>query len=126
MQKRAISFVLAALATTFAGATAAQETEHFLQTADTTVAAIHSDVAFALTAGLRKSASCADVADCSQRPDLIAITRFEAKAKFVAAVLESGVRELFPDIESRIPGATDGLFEILAVDSEGVASENGK
>lgn len=96
----------------------ADEVKAQVQAADATIASIHSDIAFALTTGLRQSPSCTDAGDCSRRPDLIAATRFDAKVKFVAAILESGVRELFPEIESRIPGSADDLFGVVVVESD--------
>lgn len=98
---------------------AAADPEKLLQSADVSIAAVHSDIAFALTTGPRQKTSCTRPEDvCADRPDIMLEARFEAKIKEVAAILEEGALELFPDLAKHIPGAADGIFDVFVVDSD--------
>lgn len=88
-----------------------------VQAADSSIASIHSDITFAITSAPKKDVACG--AECNDMPDRVADKWFDAKVKQVAAILESGVRELFPDVEMHVPGASDGLlFDVFVADTE--------
>ena len=121
MRSIALPFMTAAFAVgvASAGQVYAADAETIVKAADSTIATLHSDITFALTAGPRRNIACGSGEDeCAGRPDRVADTLFAARLRLITANLESGLRELVPGIDSIVPGSADGLFEVYVVDTD--------
>lgn len=96
---------------------------------DLPLASLHSDIGFTMSAGSRLDSGCKEAGDCRARAEPDAALRFSLQVEQVAAALQSGAREAYPDLAQRVPGLLDNRFDVYVVvgDEPGSASSaNGR
>lgn len=88
------------------------------------MAATHSDIAFTLTSGSRQRLLCDETQNCPIQAEKDAATRFALQVEWVAAVLQIGAQDLYPDLAQRVPGLIDGHFDVYVVEGDQPGSES--
>lgn len=93
------------------------------------LASIHSDIGFTMSGSYRQDPACSDAGICLAPADADAATRFARQVERVAAALQSGAQDLYPDLAQRVPGLVQNSFDVYVVagDEPGSASSaNGR
>lgn len=93
------------------------------------LASVHSDVAFSLTTGARQPLACAENTACPNEADGGAAVRFAMQVQRVAAVLQKGVEEVYPDLAQRVPDLSAQRFDVYVVEGDqpgSASSANGR
>ncbi len=99
---------------------------------DIPLASAHADMTFTITSGTRASVPCDDAADsaiCPESPASAATHRFTRQVQRLAGVLQKGVRDLYPDLQERVPRLADSGFDVYVVDGNepgSASSPNGR
>jgi Zn-dependent protease with chaperone function len=96
---------------------------------DMPLASVHSDLGFTISGSDRQPAGCTVVSDCPVQAESGDATRFALQVERVAAVLQAGAQDLYPDLAQRVPGLVQSRFDVYVVagDEPGSASSaNGR
>jgi len=98
-------------------------TEDRARILDIPLASTYSDIAFTMTTASRQDMACDENTNCPT-PDSDAATRFARQVQRVAAALQAGAQQLYPDLAQRVPDLDDGRFDVYVVagDEPGSAS----
>jgi len=89
----------------------------------------YSDIAFTVTSGARQGASCIDDSACPSDAPSASAVRFARQVQRIAAVLQSGAQQLYPDLALRVPGLIDSRFDVYVVEGDeagSASSANGR
>lgn len=86
------------------------------------LASTHADIAFTVTTGSRWSDTCKEKPDCPARAGRNTETRFALQVEQVAAALQMGAVNLYPDLAQRVPDLVDNRFDVYVVDGDQPAS----
>lgn len=84
----------------------------------------HSNFAFTLLNGSRQSLACDEDTPCPVGFDRDAALRFAQQVERVAAVLQAGAHELYPDLAKRVPEMADGRFDVFVVENVDPGSDS--
>lgn len=96
---------------------------------DIPLSSIHADIGFTISASSRLDPGCKEAGNCLAQAEPDAAMRFAMQVERVAAALQSGAREVYPDLAQRVPGLLDNRFDVYVVagDEPGSASSaNGR
>lgn len=96
---------------------------------DIPLSSIHADIGFTISARSRLDPGCKEAGNCLVQAEPDAAMRFAMQVERVAAVLQGGAREAYPDLAQRVPGLLDNRFDVYVVagDEPGSASSaNGR
>lgn len=96
---------------------------------DIPLSSIHADIGFSISASSRMDLACKAAGNCLAPMEPDADVRFAMQVERVAAVLQNGAREAYPDLAQRVPGLLDNRFDVYVVagDEPGSASSaNGR
>lgn len=96
---------------------------------DIPLTSAHGDMAFTMTTGSRHGANCKDVEVCPEPSASEETIRFARQVQRLAGVLQKGARELYPDLQQRVPRLADSGFDVYVVDGNApgsASSPNGR
>lgn len=96
---------------------------------DLPLASVHADIGFTIGGSFRLDPACKATGNCPAQAEADAAMRFSMQVERVAAALQNGAREVYPDLAQRVPGLVDNRFDVYvaAGDEPGSASSaNGR
>lgn len=96
---------------------------------DIPLASIHSDIGFTISGSYRQEPDCSEAGNCPAQTDPDSAMHFARQVDRVAAALQNGARDLYPDLAQRVPGLLGNRFDVyvIAGDEPGSASSaNGR
>lgn len=96
---------------------------------DIPLASIHSDIGFTIIGSSRQDPACKVAGNCLAQAEPDDGMRFALQVERVAAVLQEGAQELYPDLAQRVPGLLDNRFDVYVVagdEAGSTSSANGR
>lgn len=104
-------------------------TENRARIIDVPLASDYSDIAFTVTSSARQGVSCTLNINCQTLSDRDAALRFALQVEWIAAVLQDGARQRYPDLTQRAPTLSGSRFDVYVVEGDApgsASSANGR
>ena len=106
----------------------AQSADERSRIVDIPLAAVHSEIGFAIWNQSTRKMICEENNQCLT-PENSNLNRFILQVQRISQALQAGADEIYPDMVERYPGMTGGRFDIFVVeghDPGSASSSNGK